>query len=96
MSRNNGNWSYESYEASVKCVRELLEKIRNKEFPKRSGEFDRYVVWGSPREGWAIEMPAQVAEQATEGFDDVIEEVVIKVGYHFLESAFIYILKSKD
>jgi len=93
MSRNNGNWGPDGYEASAKAVRELLEKIRNKEFPKRSGEFNRYVIWGSPEEGWAIEMPAQVVEQATEGFNDVIEEVVIKVGYHFLESTFIYIKK---
>ena len=93
--RTNGNWSYESYEESIRDVRELLEKIRNGEFPKKAEELKRCVIWGNPKNGWAIEMPAQVAEQATEGFDDVIEEVVIKVGYHFLESAFIYIYIKK-
>jgi len=91
--RTNGVWGPEGYEASAKAVRKLLEKIRDGELPIRAQEFDRYVVWGSPREGWAIEMPAQVVEQATAGFEDIIEEVVIKIGYHFLESAFIYIYK---
>jgi len=89
---NNGNWTAEGYEESVKQVRKLLEKIRNGEYPV-SGEYNRFVVWGNPENGIAIEIPAQCLEQTTDGFDDVIETKSFEVGYHFYESAFIYVKK---
>jgi hypothetical protein len=88
---NNGNWSHESYEQSVREVRKVLEKIRNGEYPT-FGEYNRFVVWGTPQKGMAIEVPAQCLEQITEGFQDVIKKVdPLEVGYHFYESAFIYV-----
>jgi hypothetical protein len=88
---NNGNWSYEGYEQSVKQVRNTLEKVRNGEYPE-TGEYNRFVIWGNPKDGFAIEIPAQCLEQAIEGFQDVIEKVIpLEVGYHFYESAFIYL-----